>query len=266
MAPRVLTMRWERLAFLHWPVDPSPLRERIPETLELDTFDGAAWVGVVPFQMRRTRLRFLPPFPGTHSFHELNLRTYVTHRSRPGVWFFSLDADSWLSIRAARLTFALPYLDARMAAENDGAGGLEFTSERTHRGAPAAGFHARYRPIGDPAPGRPGTLEHFLTERYSLYAERGWGVDRALRGGLVRGDIEHAPWPLQRAECEVERCDMFALGGAAPPADERLRPPVAHYAHRIDVLARAPVRVEQASPRPVHGQGPGPALRPGSPF
>lgn len=232
-------MTWRDLCFLHWPVKPTLLRGLHPGALELDTFDGEAWLGVVPFEMRRTRFRAMPPVPTATHFPELNLRTYVTHRGRPGVWFFSLDAASRLAVRGARSSFALPYFDARMDIDRT-ADTVRFTSERLPTlGAPPATFEAAYRPSGEASESTAGSLEHFLTERYSLYAQRGFGVPRALRGGLVRGDIVHPPWRLTPGECELRRCDMFRLLGASVAG----RAPLVHLAESVDVVAHAPLRV-----------------------
>src|SRR5437867_5100192 len=110
--PWVTTMRWHDLLFLHWPVRPEIIRPLIPNGLELDTFDGAAWIGVVPFRMTGVRLRWLPPLPGISAFPELNVRTYVRVRDRPGVYFFSLDAGSRTAVAMARAWFHLPYFHA----------------------------------------------------------------------------------------------------------------------------------------------------------
>jgi len=233
-------MTWRDLCFLHWRADAAALAARLPEGLEVEEFDGSAWVGVVPFEMRGTRAAPLPAVPGLRHFPELNLRTYVRHRERPGVWFFSLDASSPLIVRVARATFALPYLDAQMSLAREPGGWIRYESRRRDAlGAPPAAFSARYRPIGDPAPSAPGTLEHFLTERYSLFSRRGFGVPRSLRGGLLRGDIEHDPWPLQPAEVVLERNDMFRIAGLGVPSE----PPLAHYATDLRVRAQPPRRV-----------------------
>lgn len=226
--PPAMRMTWNALAFLHWPVPAAPLAARLPPGLRLDTFRGEAYLGVVPFEMAGTRFRFAPPLPTATRFPELNVRTYVTHGDRPGVWFFSLDATSKLAVRGARQTFHLPYMDARMRLEREGEW-WRYESERTHRGAPPAHFAGRYRPAGSPSPARAGTLEHFLTERYCLYASG--------RRGLVRGEIHHAPWPLRPGEAELEACDMTRLVGvelAGPP-------PLVHYAASLDVAAWWPV-------------------------
>jgi uncharacterized protein YqjF (DUF2071 family) len=221
-------MRWHELLFMHWPVPHAVLRPLIPAALELDTFGGDCWIGVVPFRMAGIRARCCPPLPGTSAFAELNVRTYVTADGKPGVWFFSLDAANRLAVRAARAAFHLPYYDARMACAPDKGArdGIRYSSLRTHAGAAPAQFVARYRPAGPVFRATPGGVEHFLTERYCLYA-----ADRA--GRVFRGDIAHEPWPLQRADAEVERNTMLSQTGLEVPDV----PPLLHYAHRLDTVA-----------------------------
>jgi uncharacterized protein len=111
-----MAQSWYDLLFAHWPVDAAMLRPHIPAKLEIDTFDGRAWLGIVPFSMTGVRLRWTPPLPWLSAFPELNVRTYVTAQRKPGVWFFSLDAASALAVAAARLSFHLPYFRARTKA------------------------------------------------------------------------------------------------------------------------------------------------------
>jgi uncharacterized protein YqjF (DUF2071 family) len=214
-------MRWHDLMFMHWPVPAAALRPLIPAGLEVDTYEGRAWIGVVPFRMSGIRMRWMPPVPGTSAFPELNVRTYVTTGGKPGVWFFSLDATNKLAVRAARWTFHLPYFDARMHCTREPAAGwVDYASVRTHRAAPPAGYRARYRPIGDARNPLPGTLEYFLTERYCLYS--------ADRGGRVyRGDIAHPPWCLRDAEAEVEQNSMLEPLGLGAVSREI---PLLHFA------------------------------------
>jgi uncharacterized protein YqjF (DUF2071 family) len=220
-------MRWHDLLFMHWSVPVEALRPLIPPALDLDTFDGRAYIAVVPFRMSGIRARFLPPIPGTSAFPELNVRTYVTLDNKPGVWFFSLDAASRLAVRGARWQFHLPYFDATMRCTRCADGEwIDYHSTRTHRASPPAQFSARYRPTGPVYRAAPGTLDHFLTERYCLYS-----ADRA--GRIFRGDIAHAPWPLQPAEANVEHNRMLDPIGLKPP-DE---PALLHYAHELDVIA-----------------------------
>ncbi len=220
--------RWHQLLFAHWPVPSAPLRARLPAGLELDTFEGEAWLGLVPFRMSAVRLRGTPALPGLSAFPELNLRTYVRRGEHRGVWFFSLDAASSLAVRVARAWFHLPYFHARMDCGED-VDGVRYHSVRTHRAAPAAELLARYAPLAPVEFARPGTLEHFLTERYCLFAA-------SPRGALLRGDIHHRPWPLQRAEAEFERDTLAQASGLARPDGS----PRLHFARELDVVIWPP--------------------------
>ncbi len=226
-----LSMIWHDVLFMHWPVPEGWLRHLIPPSLELDTFDGSAWLGVVPFRMSGVSPRYLPSVPWLSNFPEINLRTYVTRDGKPGVWFFSLDAHNPVAVRLARATFSLPYFDAKMSSRYSG-DGVDYRSVRTHRGAPPATFVGRYRPTGGRFDSGPGTLENFLTERYCLYSADG-------KGRVRRGDIHHEMWPLQGAEVEVEHMEMTGQIGVVLPRTE----PVVHLASRLDVAAWAPRRL-----------------------
>ena len=223
--PWVMGMTWLDLLFMHWPVDAEVLRPLVPPSLGIDTFDGNAWLGVVPFGMIGVRPHFLPVVPGLSSFPEINLRTYVTAQDRPGVWFFSLDAHSRLAVRLARATFHLPYFDAEMSCDAT-KDEIHYKSVRAHRGSPPAAFEARYRPVGEPFESGPDTIEHFLTERYCLYSADTKGVVR-------RGEVHHRLWPLQPAEAEVRTLDMTRQIGLELPETG----PVLHFSRRLDVLA-----------------------------
>lgn len=229
--PWVLAMSWRDLLFMHWPVPEGWLRPLIPPELELDAFDGSAWLGVVPFRMMGVRPRLFPAVPALSDFPEINLRTYVTADGKPGVWFFSLDAHNKLAVRLARATFSLPYFDASMSSEVEGEW-VRYASTRTHRGAAPARFSGSYRSLGGRFDSSPGTLENFLTERYCLYSADGKGRAR-------RGEIQHEMWPLESAEVEVEELDMTSQIGVTLPDTE----PVLHFARRLDVLAWPPKRV-----------------------
>jgi uncharacterized protein len=220
-------MRWTDLAFLHWPVSAASLRPFVPLGLELDRFDGRAWLGIVPFRMEGVRHRWLPPVPTTTTFLEINVRTYVTGGGRPGVWFFSLDAESWLAVCGARLGLNLPYFHARMRASRQ-SGSVMYESRRLGSSRPPADFAAHYAPIGGTYRADPGTLEHWLTERYCLFGE-------TRAGRLYFLNIHHLPWPLQRAEAAITqnglatRLDIDALRGE----------PLCHFAERLDVVGWA---------------------------
>jgi uncharacterized protein YqjF (DUF2071 family) len=229
-----MAQRWEDLLFAHWRCPPGALRPFIPASLEVETFDGSAWIGVVPFRMSGVRMRGLPPLPGLHAFPELNVRTYVRHERKPGVWFFSLDAASAVAVAAARRSFHLPYFRAEMHVTRDGEA-LRYSSTRTHPHAPEASFDARYGPAGPVDPAAPGTLAHWLVERYCLFASNG-------RGRLWRGDIHHAPWPLQPAHAQISHNTMAEAAGVHLPST----PPTLHFARTLDVRVWAPALVHPA--------------------
>lgn len=228
-------MVWDELLFAHWPFPPEAIAPLIPASLTLDTWEGAAWIGVVPFRMRGVRPRGIPSLPGISAFPELNVRTYVVADGKPGVWFFSLDASSRFAVRAARLGFHLPYMDAQIAFERvDHI--IHYRSQRTHRGEPRAELDITYSPTGPPRYARSGTLEFWFTARYCLYAQ-------SRRGQLFRGEIDHPPWPLQPAMADIHANSMLApLGLGTPAAAPRL-----HYAESIGVRAWTLDRVESPS-------------------
>lgn len=222
-----VTMRWSELLFAHWPVDASALRPLVHEGVEIETFDGKAWLGVIPFVMSRVRLRGLPPLPGVRRFAELNVRTYVRRRGERGVWFFSLDASAWAAVVAARSWYRLNYRWARMRVVADAESGEVGYASRRRDGS--AAFDAVYGPTGEPARAEPGTLGHFLTERRLLFT-RGRG------GRLFRAPVRHAPWRLRPAEASIALNTMASPLGidlAGPAADLR-------YADPVDTVAGAP--------------------------
>ncbi len=228
--PWVMAQTWHDLLFAHWPVDLAALRLLLPAQLQIDTCEGQAWLGVVPFRMTGVRLRGAPALPWLSAFPELNVRTYVTCGGKPGVWFFSLDAGNSLAVAIARAWFHLPYFRARMGCiEADG--WIQYQSERTHRGAPTGLLTGRYRPIGEVFSARRGTLGYFLTERYCLYTTDG-------RGQIIRGEIHHLPWPLQEAEAEFTGNTMAEALGIA-----LISRPLLHFARRQDVLVWPPQRL-----------------------
>jgi uncharacterized protein YqjF (DUF2071 family) len=237
----VMTQRWNDLLFAHWALPPAQIASLLPPGLAVDTFDGSAWVGVVPFWMDRIQLRGMPIVPGANRFPELNLRTYVRESgsNRAGVYFFSLDAANPAAVAVARLFFHLPYYWASMSIEHRDRGEFHYTSRRRLAGKPVR-FQASYRGLGrmntlDQS--RPGTIEHFLTERYALYT-------RASGGRLHFGNIHHMPWPLELAEAEFERNELPAAHGITLPETA----PILHYARELVVyvwsLELAPARLK----------------------
>jgi uncharacterized protein YqjF (DUF2071 family) len=214
-------MNWHDLVFMHWPVPADTLRPLLPPRLELDTFDGNAWLGVVPFYMTDVRPRAFPKSFAS-AFPEINVRTYVRYRERFGVWFFSLDAASRLTVLGARRFYRLPYWLATMTYARHGSEiGFESRRQRDER----VGIACRYRGIGAPFEATPGSLEYFLTERYCLFS-----ADR--EGGLYCGEIHHRPWTLQPAEAEIRMNTMADPIGLSLGAH-----PLLHFSQRLDVVA-----------------------------
>jgi uncharacterized protein YqjF (DUF2071 family) len=223
--------RWHDLLFAHWPVPADDLNALMPATLPVDTFDGQAWVAVVPFRMSGVRLRGVPPVPLTSALLELNVRTYVTINDEPGVYFFSLDAENRLAVEVARSWFKLPYFNAGMTLQRRG-GWIHYASHRTdNRGRPAL-FSGRYRPTGEPLITEPGTLEYWLTERYALYTTDG-------DGRIYRGRIHHPRWPLQPAEAVFTHNTVAQSHGITLPDT----PPLLHFSESIAITAGAIQRV-----------------------
>ncbi|GCE14743.1 YqjF family protein [Tengunoibacter tsumagoiensis] len=224
--PWVMTQTWQELLFAHWPVNPSILRPLIPELLEIDLFEGEAWVGVVPFNMSNVHPRGLPAVKGLSAFPELNVRTYVRAHGVPGVYFFSLDAGNPIAVAIARSVFHLPYFNAIMRNQWEGER-LHYCSHRTHRGAARAEYEAFYRPLAPVALAQVHSIEYWLTERYALYTFSGTK--------LYRGDIHHIQWPLQLAEAEILQNTMALAQGIVLPDTQ----PLFHYAEQQEVLVWA---------------------------
>ena len=222
--------RWADLLFVHWRIPPGALRPFIPERLAIDTFDGDAWVSLTPFTVEGARLRGLPHLPGLTRFHETNLRTYVRLGDVAGIWFFSLEAASPLAVLGARM-LRLPYFVARM--ERGTEAGVElYSSRRLFSSRRPATLAVRWHGVGDLRPAAAGTLEHFLVERYALYAP-------GLGGGLTRIQVRHPSWGLRA----VERLELVETLTRAAGLPELGAPALAQCTPGVEVEVLAPERV-----------------------
>ncbi|MBV8128477.1 MAG: DUF2071 domain-containing protein [Planctomycetaceae bacterium] len=226
----MMRQNWRELLFLHWAFAPELIRPLIPRELELDLFEGKAYVGLVPFTMTGVRPTGLPAIAGLSSFHETNVRTYVHVDGRdPGVWFFSLDAANTIAVRLARGLFHLPYHRARMFLERERPGPSDQPSPILYAGVrrwPAplpASYLIRGQVSGPVRPAVPGTLEHFLAERYRLYTR--------FQDRLYQGQVHHAPYPLQPATVLSLDENLLAAAGLERPST----PPLALFAAGVDV-------------------------------
>ena len=233
-SPWLMTQSWHNLLFAHWPVDAELLRRRVPPGLPLDLYEGQAWIGVIPFRMTNVAPRFAPALPWVSEFAELNVRTYVTVGGKPGVYFFSLDAESALAVGAARSLLHLPYFTAQMEIRCDGTR-VDYASRRT--GGPPAELVTHYEAAGPGFHAQPGTLDYFLTERYCLY-----NVDARFRA--YRLEIHHPPWTLQPAEASFTVNTMAEAAGIRLPAIR----PILHFSPRQDTLAWAPETLATVQP------------------
>ncbi|MEM7154392.1 MAG: DUF2071 domain-containing protein [Myxococcota bacterium] len=204
------TQSWRDLLFVHWEIPADALRPLLPDRLSIDTFEGRAYLGLVPFVMQDIRPRWLPRVMA-QNFLETNLRTYVhLDGEQPGVWFFSLEASSWLAVTAARLGWALPYHHARMSVQRDG-DRFDYSTVRRRSEAQAQASWTVGTELG---PSKPGTVEHFLLERYILYAEK--------KGRLYRGQVHHPPYVARAARLHRFEESIATAAGlpgyAEPPA------------------------------------------------
>jgi uncharacterized protein YqjF (DUF2071 family) len=207
---------WDDLLFVHYRVPADQLRALVPEGVEVQEHSGSGWLGVTPFVVTGLRARGLLPLPFASSFRELNVRTYVTRDDKPGIWFFSLDASSQVAVEAARRLYRLPYFRAEIDVRRRDD---ELLYDCSRGGGKA--FSAAYRADGDEFEASSGSLEHFLTERYCLYAEHA--------GQLYRAEIHHRPWPLQPAAARIELNTM-------PPVKVTEDDPLVHFSARQDVV------------------------------
>jgi uncharacterized protein len=225
----LVSQRWENLLFAHWSVDPEPVERLLPRGVEPDLRDGEAWIGLVAFVMVGTRLPEAPTWAALGPIPELNVRTYVRVAGEPAVWFLSLDASSRLFATIGHHLYGLRYSLARMVTETDG-DRVHYLS--TRRGA---AFAASYEPCGPAARAAKGSLEHFLVERYRLFAER--------RGHLITATVVHEPWPLQQASATIE------LNRMAPPGIDLEGEPLLHFVRSVHALISAPVPLAAAARR-----------------
>jgi uncharacterized protein len=227
--PWVLFMTWRDLLFASWRVPVDVMRAKVPPELELDTFDGSAWVSLVPMAVTGMHWRGIPPIPGMDAFRELNLRTYIKQNGRGGVYFLSIECPAAYSDWIARQFFGVPYYEAQIAVFSDGAS-YRFASERTQKNQPPAAFFASFQPMGDSASPVPGSLESFLVERYCLYYVHG--------GAVYRGDIHHDEWLLRSAEVQLDVDTVSRAAGFELSA----KPDHAAFVLRTDTLIYPPVR------------------------
>jgi uncharacterized protein len=227
----VMRQEWHDLLFAHWALPADVVRPLVPPQLQLDLWNGQAYVAVVPFRIRNLRPRGVPSIAGFSHFAENNVRTYVTVGGRPGVYFFSLDAENMSAVLGARLMYGLPYFKAEFRIRREG-DAIFYHSRRTGRPRPAE-LSVKYLAVSGELPWRPmdEAVERFVSERYCLYA--------VIAGHVYRTNIHHLPWPLQQARAEIQTnsmADTLPLNLSGPP-------PLLHVSKFLDVLVWWPERV-----------------------
>lgn len=226
-----MTQRWNDLLFLHYSLDPELVRAKVPDVLTLDTYRQRAWLTVAPFWINHLRPPGVPSVPWFSNFNEINVRTYVSFDGKPGVYFFSLDASNLSAVWGARVFYRLPYWQASMKVSGKGKMTIEYASKRQHGPKPAE-LQCSYGPASPRVfHARPGSLEHFLMERYCLYT--------TTRKRLYRGDIHHLPWDLQAAQVDLQRNTMAQPVGLQLPSGADL----AYFVRELKVLFWAPERL-----------------------
>lgn len=208
---------WSDLLFVHWRVPAAELRPHLPSEVTVDEWDGSAWVGLVLFHMSGVRPWWFPALPGVSEFHETNVRTYVTCRGEPGVWFFSLEAANSLAVRVARWRWRLRYFFAEMSIARQESR-IEYRSRRLWP-EPLPGQTDVVADLGDWMPNggpqgeaRLGTLEFFLAERYLLFTE-------LAPGRIARGQVHHRPYPLQAATLHCCKQSLLPAAGISVATD-----------------------------------------------
>ena len=214
--------RWESLTFLHWRYPPEEIQRLLPPGLVVDTFDGAAWLGLTPFLLVNMRPLCLPPLPRLSTFPETNLRTYVRDETgTDGLWFLSLDVSSVTTVVGGRSFFWVPYHWATMSVEDTGT--VRYRSRRRGPTGPSPGHRITVRPAGALPPERRSPLVDFLTGRWRAFSR--------IAGRLAVAPVEHQPWPLYDAEVEELDEDLVAAAGLSAPHGE----PLVHFSPGVDV-------------------------------
>ena len=223
----LMRQRWESLSFLHWDYPIDAVQRLLPPALEVEPWEGRAWVGLVPFHMR-VRPPLGPALPGLTTFPETNVRTYVVGpNGESGVWFFSLDATNPPAVAVARVAYGLPYYPASMKVSHRG-DVVSYRSRRLTGGGPEVGHKIEVVPKGPIAPADLGAFDHYLTARFRL-----WSVNRGL---IMMCDAEHPPWPLRHVEITSLKQNLVEQAGLSTPTTA----PILHYSQGVDVRIGPP--------------------------
>ena len=204
----VMKQQWRDLAYIHWRYDPAVVQELLPEGIEVDTFDGSAWVGLIPFSMRNISFPLIPPVPYFGSFPEVNVRTYVKRNGVPGVWFFSLDVNRLIPAFVARTTYFIPYCWGKASHKKVE---VKLLTSVTRRWPSKSSSHIELS-IGERIES-PSDLAHFLSARWGLYS-KGFG------GKLRYAPVDHEQWQLYEASIVILDDHLVTAAGLPTPTGE----------------------------------------------
>ena len=218
-----LKQNWSNLTFMHWEIEPKLLQKHIPKDLELDLFNGKAYVGTIPFSMEKVRPRNIPAISYISNFPEFNVRTYVTKNGKSGVFFLTLDAQSWITCTYAPLAYGLPYKYAKCIMEVSNSDRYYWKSKRSENGI---GIEGESIANGSILKAKKGSLEEFLFERYCLYV--------SYRGEIHRAYTCHEPWEYRDAKVTIKDnslTEFYELG-----IKNTLKPDLVHVSKGVEVL------------------------------
>ena len=227
-----LRMVGEDVLLAHWPLAPERLRPHVPESLDLDTYDGSAWIGVLAFRVTESRPDGVP-LPSFGSFPQLNLRTYVSYDGEPGVYFISSDAPTRLGVEFGRQYLHLPMYESRIEMRTQRDSSIYFRSRRTQRDAPPARFTAEYTPRGESFSAGADPRDSFLIERNHYFIP---GDEQVYRGTIQRG-----PWELREVDVSIETNTLFDTVGVSAPDNE----PIVRFSDGFDMSTNRPQPTEQ---------------------
>lgn len=228
----VMKQKWMSLAYLHWDYDPEVVQALLPPGLEVDTYNGRAWVGLIPFSMEDISFSGTPAIPWLGSFPEVNVRTYVIRDGIPGVWFFSLDVNRLLPAVAARVTYRLPYCFGRASNTSDGYVLKTDVHRRWPRGTATTSIRVSIGEVID----EPTEFDHFLSARWGLYSTW-WG------GGLMYAPVDHPRWQLHHAKADYVDDSLIVAAGLPAPTGE----PHCLFSPGVPVRIGLPRRVRPVS-------------------
>lgn len=212
----LMTQTWENLLFCHWPVEYDVIRQHVPAELELDTYEGRCWIGIIPFQVNKMRLRKMPPVPYLRTYLELNVRTYVSYKGVPGVYFFTLDADKSLAVLGGKVGALLPYREAKIKMTKK-RGFVHFESDACGPDWMKGKLKLHYQPVSRAYSPSADSLEYWLFERYCFFT--------IGKKNIYRGDIHHTRWKIEQANVLMEEVPSYLN-------DIATHPPVCHYSHK----------------------------------